>query len=115
MIMLLWCQLGPFGLDLCNHLGDLRILVVLANSLKTKAIVFARIKSDKVDAVILVYFFWTNLILQCYVLPKEMREVRSLVRYRLSIVKLCVMVRNKVHVLVGRNGLKLEFSDLFGK
>lgn len=113
--MLLWCQLGPFGLDLCNHLGDLRILVVLANSLKIKAIVFARIKSDKVDARILVYFFWTNLILQCYVLPKEMREVRSLVRYRLSIVKLCVMVRNKVHVLVGGNGLKLEFSDLFGK
>src|SRR5450759_1649695 len=106
---------GPYWLDLYNHLSDLHIPVVLANPLKTKAIASARIKSDKVDARILAHLLRTDLIPQCYVPPKDMREIRSLVRHRLSIVKLRTMVKNKVHALVDRNGLKHEFSDLFGK
>jgi transposase len=106
---------GPYWLDLYNHLDDLHIPVVLANPLKTKAIASARIKSDKVDARILAHLLRTNLIPECYVPPKEMREIRSLVRHRVSIVKLRTMVKNKVHALVDRNGLKHEFSDLFGK
>ena len=106
---------GPYWLDLYNHLDDLHIAVVLANPLKTKAIASARIKSDKVDARILAHLLRTDLIPECYVPPKEMREIRSLVRHRVSIVKLRTMVKNKVHALVDRNGLKHEFSDLFGK
>ena len=106
---------GPYWLDLYNHLDDLHIPVVLANPLKTKAIASARIKSDKVDARTLAHLLRTNLIPECYVPPKEMREIRSLVRHRLSIVKLRTMVKNKVHALVDRNGFKHEFSDLFGK
>lgn len=106
---------GPYWLDLYNHLDDLHIAVVLANPLKTKAIASARIKSDKVDARILAHLLRTDLIPECYVPPKDMREIRSLVRHRLSIVKLRTIVKNKVHALVDRNGLKHEFSDLFGK
>ena len=106
---------GPYWLDLYNQLDELHIAVVLANPLKTKAIASARIKSDKVDARILAHLLRTNLIPECYVPPKEMREIRSLVRHRLSIVKLRTMVKNKVHALVDRNGFKHEFSDLFGK
>jgi len=87
----------------------------LANPLKTKAIASARIKSDKVDARILAHLLRTDLIPECYVPPKEMREIRSLVRHRLSIVKLRTMVKNKAHALIDRNGLKHDFSDLFGK
>jgi len=106
---------GPYWLDLYNQLDDLHIAVVLANPLKTKAIASARIKSDKVDARILAHLLRTDLIPECYVPPKEMREIRSLVRHRLSIVKLRTMVKNKAHALVDRNGLKHDFSDLFGK
>ena len=106
---------GPYWLDLYNQLDELHIPVVLANPLKTKAIASARIKSDKVDARILAHLLRTDLIPECYVPPKEMREIRSLVRHRLSIVKLRTMVKNKAHSLIDRNGLKHEFSDLFGK
>jgi transposase len=106
---------GPYWLDIYNQLDELHIPVVLANPLKTKAIASARIKSDKVDARILAHLLRTNLIPECYVPSKEMREIRSLVRHRLSIVKLRTMVKNKVHALIDRNGLKHEFSDLFGK
>jgi transposase len=44
-----------------------------------------------------------------------MREIRSLIRHRLSIVKVRSMVKNKVHAIVDRSGLKHDFSDLFGK
>jgi transposase len=106
---------GPYWLDLYNQLDELHIGVVLANPLRTKAIASARIKSDKVDARILAHLLRTDLIPECYVPPKEMREIRSLVRHRLSIVKLRTMVKNKAHALIDRNGLKHEFSDLFGK
>jgi transposase len=105
---------GPYWLNLYNQLDDLRIPLVLANPLKTKAIASARIKSDKVDARILAHLLRADLIPECYVPPKEMREMRGLVRHRLSIVKLRTMVKNKVHALVDRNGLKHGFSDLFG-
>jgi len=106
---------GAYWLDLYNHLDDLHIPVVLANPLQTKAIASARIKSDKVDARILAHLLRADLIPECYVPPKEMREIRSLVRHRLSIVKLRSMTKNKIHALVDRNGLRHEFSDLFGK
>lgn len=106
---------GAYWLNLYNHLDELHIPVVLANPLQTKAIAHGRIKSDKVDARILAHLLRSDLIPQCYVPPKEMREIRSLVRHRLSIVKLRTMTKNKVHALVDKNGLKHEFSDLFGK
>ncbi|MCW4045523.1 MAG: IS110 family transposase [Candidatus Bathyarchaeota archaeon] len=106
---------GAYWLDLYTELEDMHIPVVLANPLKTKAIASARIKSDKVDARILAHLLRTNLIPECYVPPKEMREIRSMVRHRLSIVKLRSTVKNRIHSLVDRKGLKHEFSDLFGK
>jgi len=106
---------GAYWLNLYNQLDELHIPVVLANPLQTKAIAHGRIKSDKVDARILAHLLRADLIPECYVPPKEMREIRSLVRHRLSIVKLRSMTKNKVHALVDRNGLKHEFSDLFGK
>jgi len=106
---------GAYWLNLYNHLDELHIPVVLANPLQTKAIAHGRIKSDRVDARILAHLLRSDLIPECYVPPKEMREIRSLVRHRLSTVKLRTMTKNKIHALVDRNGLKHEFSDLFGK
>jgi transposase len=106
---------GAYWLDLYNQLDELHIPVVLANPLQTKAIAHGRIKSDKVDARVLAHLVRADLIPECYVPPKEMREIRSLVRHRLSIVKLRSMTKNKIHALVDRNGLKHDFSDLFGK
>ena len=65
---------------------DAHIAVVLAHPLKTKAIASARIKSDSVDARILAHLLRADLIPESYVPSKEMREMRCLVRHRLSIV-----------------------------
>lgn len=108
---------GSVWTNLYNHLDDAHIPVVLANPLKTKAIASARIKSDEIDARILAHLLRADLIPESYVPPKEIREIRALVRHRASIVKIRTMVKNKVHAIVDKNGLEHAelFSDLFGK
>jgi len=106
---------GSVWTNLYNSLDERRISVVLANPLKTKAIASARIKSDKVDARILAHLLRSNLIAESYVPPKEMREIRALIRHRASIIKVRTMVKNKVHAFIDKHGLRSDHSDTFGK
>jgi transposase len=106
---------GPYWLSIYERLDDMHVATVLASPSKTKAIAWARIKSDKVDARILAHLLRADLIPESYVPPKEIREMRELIRHRASIVRVRTMVKNRVHAMVDRNGLKHDFSDLFGK
>jgi transposase len=107
---------GSVWSNLYDRLEQVHIKVVLANTVKTKAIASARIKSDTIDARILAHLLRADLIPASYVPPYEIREMRSLLRHRVSIVKVRTMVKNKVHSLLDRNGVAAPgFSDLFGK
>lgn len=78
--------------------------VKLANPLKTKAIAFARIKTDKIDANILADLLRTNLIAESYIPPKETRVLRELTRERKTIVKQQTQLKNKIRALLIRRG-----------
>jgi len=106
---------GSVWTNLYDVLDGKHIPVVLANPLKTKAIASAKIKSDKIDARILAHLLRSDLIAESYVPPKEMRELRALIRHRASIVKVRTMVKNRIHALMDRYGFEHEYSDLFGK
>jgi transposase len=107
---------GSVWSNLYDSIEKAHIRVVLANPLKTKAIASARIKSDTIDARILAHLLRADLVPACYVPPYEIREMRSLLRHRVSLVKVRTMVKNKVHSLLDRNGVAAPgFSDLFGK
>jgi len=106
---------GSVWTNLYNSLDDRHIPLVLANPLKTKAIASAKIKSDKIDARILAHLLRAGLIAESYVPPKELREIRALIRHRASIVKIRTMVKNKIHALIDKYGFEYGYSDLFGK
>jgi transposase len=107
---------GSVWSNLYDRLEQVHIKVVLANPMKTKAIASARIKSDTIDARILAHLLRADLIPPSYVPPYKIREMRSLLRHRASIVKIRTMVKNKVHALLDWKGIVTdEFSDLFGK
>ena len=106
---------GSVWETLYNHLDERHIPVVLANPLKTKAIASARIKTDKVDARILAHLLRGDLVAECYVPPRDLREIRALVRHRASLVRARTTVKNRVHAIVDQHGLRCEYSDLFGK
>ena len=106
---------GSVWTNLYNHLDEKHIPITLANPLKTKAIASAKIKSDKVDARILAHLLRSNLVAESYVPPKHLREIRTLIRHRVAIVKIRTMVKNEVHALIDTHGLVCPYSDIFGK
>jgi len=106
---------GNLWVKLYDALEERGFCVVLANPLKMKAIASAKIKSDKVDARILAYLLRADLVAESYVPPRELRDLRALVRYRASLVRARTAIKNRVHALLDRCGLRHGFSDLFGK
>ncbi len=97
-------------------LEEAGIEVILANPKKTKAIAEARLKNDKVDASTLADLLRANLVAPCYVPPEKIRELRSLIRHRMNLVRDRTMVKNRIHSLLDKYELEgFSGTDLFGK
>lgn len=89
--------------------------VYLAHPLKTRAIAEARIKTDKIDSTILAHLLRTDLLPTSYIPPRQIRDIREILRYRASLVSLRTSIKNKVHAILSKNGINIEYSDIFGK
>lgn len=89
--------------------------IYLAHPLKTRAIAEARIKTDKIDSTILAHLLRTDLLPTSYIPPREIRDIREILRYRASLTSLRTSIKNKVHAILSKNGINIEFSDIFGK
>ena len=97
-------------------LTGLGIETKVGNPSDIKAIASARIKTDKRDSETLAYLLKADLIPEIYVPPKEARELKCVLRERLSIVKDKTRIKNKIHNLLVRNRAFPEnMSDIFGK
>ncbi len=89
--------------------------VHLAHPLRTRAIAAARVKTDAVDAPTLAHLLRTGLLPEAYIAPPELRDLRELLRHRVVLTKMRSAVKNRVHALLARQGIRPEQSDLFGK
>lgn len=107
---------GNLWLPLYLSLEEARVEVILANPKKTKAIAEARLKNDKVDASTLADLLRAGLVAPCYVPPAEIRELRSLIRHRMNMVRDRTRVKNRIHALLDKYELKgFNSTDQFGK
>jgi len=88
--------------------------LVLAHPLKTKAIAEAKIKTDKIDSGILAHLLRSDLVPQSYVPTREIRDLREVLRYRASLVKLRVQVKNRMTSVLTKAGLRTPTKDAFG-
>ena len=86
--------------------------VMVAHPLMVKAIAYARVKTDKVDARMLADLLRAGMIPESYVPDRVVREVRDLVRRRRYMVGLRTMLKNKVHAEMATRWVKYE-GDLF--
>ena len=100
---------------LYDHLEGEGFEVKLSHPLKTKAIAYAKVKTDKVDSATLAHLLRSNLLPLSYVPEKPVRLNRELLRYRASLVKIQTGVKNKIHTILAKNNVNHEYSDLFGK
>lgn len=89
--------------------------VCLAHPLKTRAIAEAKIKTDKIDSTILAHLLRAELLPKAYIPPREIRDIREVLRYRASLIALRTSVKNKIHAILSKNGIDLEVANIFGK
>src|SRR5207248_10783705 len=86
----------------------------LAHPLATRAIASARVKTDAVDARTLAHLLRTDLLPEAYVAPRELRELRELLRHRIVLTRMRTALKNRVHAILARHGVIPDHSDLFG-
>ena len=91
--------------------------IVLANPSKTRIIAEARVKTDKVDALILAQLLRADFIPAVHIPAKETRQRKEVLRQRCFFVRQRTMLRNRIHRLPGgQHDLQLPVvSDLFGR
>ena len=107
-----WCVMHDWLEDIVDD-------VILANPFKVKAIAEAKIKTDKIDATVLADLLRADLIPQCYIAPRKIRDIRSLLRERMFFVRLRTMTKNRITTVFDRYPEKARRqktqTDLYGK
>src|SRR6266705_3746599 len=76
----------------------------LVHPLQCKAIASARLKNDKVDAAILAQLLRADLLPEAWIAPAKVRQLRALLRHRISLVRLGTQLRNRIHAVAADHG-----------
>ena len=98
----------------CDFLEERGIEMVLSHPSKTRIIAEGKIKTDRIDSKNLAKLLRADFLPRSYIPSKEIRENRELLRLRVQLGKDRTVVKNRIHALMAKNGVKHEFSDLFG-
>jgi transposase len=86
----------------------------LAHPLRTKAIASARVKTDAVDARTLAQLLRADLLPEAYIAPRELRELRDLLRHRVALTRMRSALKNRAGAVLAKQGIKRPYSDMFG-
>jgi transposase len=86
----------------------------LAHPLRTKAIASARVKNDAVDARTLAQLLRTDLLPEAYIAPRELRELRDLLRHRVALTRMRSALKNRAGAILAKQGIARPYSDMFG-
>jgi transposase len=84
--------------------------VVVADPTQTKAIGYAEVKNDRLDAKLLAQFRRAGMIAESYVPPEELRERRALVRGRKRLVEKRTDFKNEVHAVLDKEGISYDWD-----
>ena len=100
---------------LADTLESMGFDVTLAHPGGVRLIANSRLKTDKVDASTLAQLLRTGFLPQAYLAPREVRQRRTLLRYRQGLVKTRTMVKCRIHALLIKWNIDLDVSDSFGR
>jgi transposase len=89
---------------LAELLEDYAFEAHLVHPLRCKAIASARLKNDKVDAATLAQLLRADLLPEAWLVPAKVRQLRALLRHRVSLVRLGTQLRNWIHAVAADHG-----------
>lgn len=96
-------------------LEDAGIDRCMAHPLQVKAIASARVKNDSVDAATLAHLLRAGLIPAAWIAPHDVREARSLVRSRISLVRMRSRLKNQIRAVLAQLGMSVQVQDIVGR
>ncbi len=109
---------SSFGWEwMCEELEQAGLEPCLASSRKVAAWRNARgmAKSNRTDADLLSELgSQTDRWWQVWLPPREVRDRREWLRYRMSLVRLQTGLKNRIHAIFHRHGILHDFADLYG-
>jgi transposase len=76
----------------------------LVHPLRCKAIASARLKNDKAGAAILAQLLRADLLPEAWLAPAKVRQLRALLRHRISLVRPGTQLRNRIHAVAADHG-----------
>ena len=76
--------------------------------MKNKAIASAKVKTDKIDSIMLATLLRGGFLAECYVPPRETMDCRELVRHRANLVRERTRMKNRVHAYLLMNNISIE-------
>jgi transposase len=85
----------------------------LAHAKGCKAIASARLKNDKVDARTLAHLLRSDLLPEAWIAPRDVRDLRALLRHRASLVRFSTALKNRIHSVLADRGIRREVDDLW--
>jgi transposase len=106
---------GNLWIPILDRLESRGFDVALSNPSKTRLIAEAKVKTDKVDARTLAGLLRADILLTCYMPEMEPRSRRELLCHRLNLVKNRTMVKNRIHGLLDKHGLRMLGTTAFSK
>lgn len=110
------CVEATYGWEwLADLLEDEGFDLKLAHPLRTKAIASARVKTDAVDAKTLAHLLRSDLLPEAYIAPRPLRDLRQILRQRISLVAVRTSLKNRVHAYLASYGIQHDHTDLFGR
>lgn len=90
--------------------------VVVSNPVQTRAIADAKIKTDRIDAEVLVRLLAGGWLPEVWVPDAETQALRQQVAHRVRLVRHHTRLKNRIHGILHRNLVPgCPRSDLFGK
>ena len=89
--------------------------VVVSNPLKTKAIAEAKIKTDKVDALVLAQLLRCDFLPRVWEPPVETQQLRRQTARRAALVADATAIKNRIHAVFHQRLIKSPVRDLFCK
>ena len=95
-------------------LSDCGARLHLAHPLGIKAFAYQRVKKDESDARLLADLLRMGRLPESWIAPPAVRELREAVRYRHKLVEARANAKSQVHGVLGKAGVKVAVSDLFG-
>lgn len=112
---------GQVGCETCTNtywlvetVEEIGLRMRVGHALKLRLIAESRIKTDRIDSGVIADLLRANFFPDIAIPPREVRQVRELLRGRINLARSAAQSRNRLHGVLTRAGVEYKVSEAGG-